>query len=142
MAEPVRTAEDSLRPTYAATRVHLAGELTPTRARADVHRIEQVTLNLLSNALKFSPTGGTVTVTLKATRQAAVLEVADRGVGIPADELPHVFDRFWRGSGAARSSGSGIGLAVVRALVEAQGGSVEVESEPHKGSRFTVRLPR
>ena len=79
--------------------------------------MHQVVTNLLGNALKFTPAGGTVTIrTGSAAAADAVLEVADTGVGIPADELPRIFDRFWRGQAAAQTSGSGIGLAIAAEL--------------------------
>ena len=104
-------------------------------------RLGQVVANLLSNALKFTPAGGLVKVELRADGPWAALRVSDSGPGIPPDELPHVFDRFFRGR-SARPSGSGIGLTVVRELVEAQGGDVEVTSTLGQGATFTVRLPR
>lgn len=96
--------------------------------------------NLLSNALRFSPEGGSVEVGLSAAGEQAALRLADSGPGIPADELPHVFDRFFRGRNAGHA-GSGIGLAVVRELVSAHGGSVSVDNLPGAGAVFTVNLP-
>lgn len=94
----------------------------------------------MSNAAKFTPPGGTVTVTLAQRDGDVELVVADTGVGIPSDELPHVFERFFRGAGT-RTGGSGIGLAVATELVAAHRGEVTVESRPGHGSRFQVRLP-
>jgi two-component system sensor histidine kinase BaeS len=96
---------------------------------------------LLANAIKFTPTGGTVTITTRTEGSIAVIEVTDTGPGIPADELPHVFDRFWRGRVATSTSGSGIGLAVVAELVRAHNGRVEVTSPPDRGAQFRVLLP-
>jgi two-component system sensor histidine kinase BaeS len=70
-----------------------------------------------------------------------VLEVADTGVGIPADELPHIFDRFWRGQAAAQTSGSGIGLAIAAELARAHGGTLTAASQPGEGTRLTLTLP-
>ena len=116
---------------------------TPVRIRHDPPRIGQVVANLVGNAVKFTPRGGTVRVTVAATPDGARIDVTDSGVGIDAAELPHIFERFYRGSRAneARGSGSGLGLAIVRSIVDIHGGSVEVESGPGVGSRFTVRLP-
>jgi signal transduction histidine kinase len=116
---------------------------TPVRIRHDPPRIGQVVANLVGNAVKFTPRGGTVRVTVAGTPDGARIDVTDSGVGIDAAELPHIFDRFYRGSRAneARGSGSGLGLAIVRSIVDIHGGSVEVESGPGAGSRFTVRLP-
>ena len=116
----------------------------PVRIRHDPQRIGQVVVNLVANAVKFTPRGGSVSVDVSATIDGARIEVIDTGTGIAAAELPHIFERFYRGSSAseARSSGSGLGLAIVRSIVEMHGGSVEVESRVGAGSRFSVSLPR
>ena len=116
----------------------------PVRIRHDPPRIGQVVANLVGNAVKFTPRGGVVRVTVAATPDGARIDVTDTGVGIDPAELPHIFERFYRGSRAneARGSGSGLGLAIVRSIVDMHGGSVEVESGAGVGSRFTVRLPR
>ena len=98
--------------------------------------------NLLTNALKFTPAGGRVTVQAGPDGPAAILQVTDTGAGIPADELPRIFDRFWRGRDAAHVSGSGIGLAVAAELTRAHGGRLEARSEPGHGAQFTLTLPR
>ncbi len=142
MAESVQHAIQALRASFSEAGVRLVSDLSYVRVRGDAHRIEQIAFNLLSNALKFTNRGGTVGVTVRSSNGAGLLEVADTGMGIPADELSHVFDRFWRGRDAGRLAGSGIGLAVVRTLVDAQGGTVRVESEPSKGSLFSISLPK
>lgn len=106
----------------------------------DPVRLRQVLENLLSNALRFTPEGATVAVRLAAVGSEAVLEVVDSGPGIPEDELPRVFDRFFRGR-RARANGSGIGLAVVSELVRAHGGGVRAGNQPGRGAVFTVTLP-
>ncbi len=110
---------------------------------ADRTRLVQVVGNLLGNALRHTPAPGTVTVRARRSDGEAVVEVADTGVGIPAEDLPHVFDRFWRAdkSRNRRTGGSGLGLAIVRNLVELHGGTVAVESTVGEGTTFTVRLP-
>ena len=115
----------------------------PIRIRHDPQRIGQVVANLVANAVKFTPRGGSVTVDVAATPDGARIEVADTGVGIDPAELPHIFERFYRGSRAneARGSGSGLGLAIVRSIVDMHGGTVEVESRVGSGSRFVVTLP-
>jgi signal transduction histidine kinase len=115
----------------------------PVRIRHDPPRIGQVVANLVGNAVKFTPRGGVVRVSVEPTADGARIDVVDTGVGIDPSELPHIFDRFYRGSRAneARGSGSGLGLAIVRSIVDIHGGSVSVESGPGSGSRFTVRLP-
>ena len=103
--------------------------------------LKQVVLNLGDNAVKYTESGGRVTVSLAADGDAAVMHIADTGIGISAHDLPHVFERFFRaGSADTRTSGTGLGLAIVKRIVEAHGGTIHVESEPGEGTRFTVRL--
>ncbi len=142
LAEVAAGAADLLGPMYAAAEVELSPQLQPVRVDGDVTRLSQVITNLLTNALKFSPPHSRVTLTTAAGDGLARLEVADRGPGIPGDELPHIFERFWRGAAGRQTSGSGIGLAVVAELVRAHGGQITVASSPDAGTRFTVLLPR
>jgi signal transduction histidine kinase len=116
----------------------------PVRIRHDPPRIGQVVTNLVGNALKFTPKGGRVTVDVAATPDGGRIDVVDTGIGIDQAELPHIFDRFYRGarSSEARGSGSGLGLAIVRSIVDMHGGTVTVESAAGAGSRFSVDLPR
>ncbi len=116
----------------------------PIRIRHDPPRIGQVVANLVANAIKFTPRGGSVVVDVAATVEGARIEVSDTGVGIDPAEMPHIFERFYRGSRAneARGSGSGLGLAIVRSIVDMHGGTVEVESRVGSGTRFVVTLPR
>jgi signal transduction histidine kinase len=116
----------------------------PIRIRHDPPRIGQVVANLVGNALKFTSRGGTVRVEVAATADGGRIDVTDDGVGIDPTELPHIFERFYRGSRAneARGSGSGLGLAIVRSIVDMHGGTVTVESGTGTGSQFTVHLPR
>ncbi|MFI5254784.1 MAG: ATP-binding protein [Candidatus Limnocylindrales bacterium] len=120
----------------------LPGE--PVRQRHDPQRIGQVLTNLIGNALKFTPAGGRVSVTLRSVPEGAELVVEDDGVGIDPAELPHVFDRFYRGSRASqqRAGGSGLGLAIVRSIIEMHGGRVTLESTLGSGTVATVFLPR
>lgn len=120
--------------------VTLHTQLDDVSADVDPNRMRQVVANLLSNALKFTPPGGSVTLSLRRDRGWAVITVVDTGPGIAAEDLPHVFDRFFRGAGV-RASGSGIGLTVVRELVEAHGGTVAVSSELGAGATLAVHLP-
>jgi signal transduction histidine kinase len=107
----------------------------------DRTRLEQVAANLIDNAVKYTPTGGRVEASIGRTDDQAILSVRDTGVGIPADELPRIWDRLFRGDSSRTERGLGLGLSLVRAIVEAHGGTVEVASEPGRGSAFTVRLP-
>ncbi len=114
------------------------------KAIVDRTRIGQVVANLVENALTHTPKGGTVTVSVSQSRSGALeLAVEDTGRGIPADVLPRVFDQFYRvdKSRSRSTGGAGIGLTIVRKLVEAHGGTVRVESRPGKGARFVVTLP-
>jgi two-component system sensor histidine kinase BaeS len=113
----------------------------PLPVRADADRIHQAVLNLLTNAARYCRPGDRVSVRTSVADGAATVEVADSGPGISPADLPHVFQRLWRGSGTAGIAGSGIGLAVVRELVNAHGGTATVASTPGAGSRFTIRLP-
>jgi two-component system sensor histidine kinase BaeS len=132
----------ALRSSFDDAGLALSTATIPVTVDGDRDRLHQLTVNLLTNALKYTPRGGTVTLSARPIEGLAKLEVSDTGPGIPADELPHVFERFWRGAGAARSSGSGIGLAIVAELAKAHGGRVTVTSTPGRGTTFTVLVPR
>ena len=115
----------------------------PAPMRGDPRRLEQVVDNLLSNALRYTDPGGRVDLSVRSERGTCVVEVHDTGIGIAADDLPHVFDRFWRSdrSRSRATGGSGIGLAVVRELVRAHNGLVELRSEVGLGTTARVTLP-
>ena len=108
---------------------------------ADRTRLEQVAANLIDNAVKYTPSGGRVDVEVHRERDAATLRVRDTGPGIPADELTRIFDRLFRGDISRAERGLGLGLSLVKAVVEAHGGTVDVVSELGRGSVFTVSLP-
>jgi len=126
---------------FAAAGVCFERRLEPAPVEADPGRVHQVVDNLLSNALKFTPPGGRVRMTLTAAGGQARLEVTDTGPGITPEEQPRVFERLWRSARAGRTPGSGIGLAVAAELARAQQGTIDVSSEPGHGSRFTLTLP-
>jgi PAS domain S-box-containing protein len=108
----------------------------------DAGRLERVLDNLLGNAIKYSPEGGTITVRLSREGELAVLAVTDQGIGIPEADLPHVFEWFRRGSNvAAIAPGAGLGLAGVRQVIEQHGGTIAAQSRPGAGSTFTLKLP-
>ena len=109
--------------------------------QADRIQIERLITNLLSNAIKYTPSGGAVRVRLSMEAGQAVLVVEDTGVGIAPDHLPHIFDRFYRVPSADPEKGLGLGLSFVTWIVKAHGGTIDVESQLNKGTRFIVRLP-
>jgi signal transduction histidine kinase len=110
-------------------------------AAVDRNRMRQVLANLLDNAVKYTARDGCVEIGASREGTDAILTVTDTGVGIPADELPHIWDRLYRGDKSRSTRGLGLGLSLVKAIVEAHGGQVEVQSTPGAGSRFTLRLP-
>jgi signal transduction histidine kinase/ActR/RegA family two-component response regulator len=142
-----QAAVDAVRPLAAAKRIQLQLSLAPSATElvsGDAGRLQQVVVNLLTNAIKFTPENGRVDVSVKRAGPNLELVVEDTGEGMSADFLPHVFDRFRQADGATtrRHTGLGLGLAIVRQLVELHGGTVRAESSgPGKGARFTVCLP-
>ena len=113
-----------------------------TTVTADRVRLEQVAANLIDNALKYSARGGDIRVSVDGDQNSARLIVRDSGAGIPADELPRIWDRLFRGDRSRAERGLGLGLSLVKAVVEAHGGQVSVASTPGQGSTFTITLPR
>ena len=142
----VREVVDELRQTDTSRIVQLEGDMSaPLFVEVDPDRITQVVSNYLSNAFKYSPPDLPITVTLQRERSQARISVRDEGVGIPADELSHVWERFYRVEGITHQSGSrvglGLGLYICRDLVERHGGQVGVRSTPGEGSTFWFTLP-
>ncbi|WP_422932124.1 sensor histidine kinase [Singulisphaera sp. PoT] len=109
--------------------------------RGDVQRLRQLVTNLIDNAIKFTPAGGSVELRIQPNGREAALTVSDTGVGIAGTHLPHIFERFYRADQARASSGSGLGLSICRWIVEAHGGDIRAESVVGAGSMFTVRIP-
>jgi two-component system sensor histidine kinase BaeS len=128
---------------FADKGIDLGSDLQHAVVDGDAKRLEQIVVNLLSNALRYSDAGGTVTVHVHPDGDRALLEVRDTGIGIAPDDVPRVFTRFWRGekSRSRATGGAGIGLSIVKELVQAHGGEVTVESSPGEGSAFRVSLP-
>jgi two-component system, OmpR family, sensor histidine kinase BaeS len=141
LAEVTAAAAGSLVGRFEAAGLAVRQQLAPAWGMADPRWLHQVITNLLTNALKFTPAGGQVTIQSRTAGTSVVLQVTDTGAGIPADELPHIFERFWRGRQAAQTSGSGIGLAVAAELARAHGGQLSVASEPGRGTEMTLTLP-
>jgi signal transduction histidine kinase len=111
------------------------------RVNADSARLLQVFSNLLGNAVKFTPAGGKISISAAREGSTCRFTVADSGSGIPADQLPHVFDRFWRGRQQASTAGAGLGLAIAKGIVEAHAGTLTVTSEAGRGTAFTFAIP-
>jgi signal transduction histidine kinase len=136
------TAADSLAGRFEAAGITVHRRLAGVDILADPRWLHQAVTNLLTNALKFTPAGGQVTIEAGPAGPDAVLHITDTGRGIPADELPRIFDRFWRGRDAAHISGSGIGLSVAAELAQAHGGRLTAASQPGQGTEMTLTLPR
>jgi heavy metal sensor kinase len=116
----------------------------PERIRpvGDNQMIQRMLSNLLDNAVKYTPAGGSVTVSVSETEMGVSISVRDTGAGISEDDLPHVFERFYRGDQSRSRAGIGLGLSLARAIARAHGGEIAVTSEPNQGSTFTVVLPK
>ena len=146
LRDPVQATVQALSEVAVARGVSLDSEVPgeAVELRFDRERIIQLLTNLVGNALKFTPRGGAVSVNVGETDEQVTIEVSDTGPGIPAEELPHVFERFYRGTntGEARASGSGLGLAIVRSIVEMHGGEIEVASVIGEGTEVRITLPR
>ncbi len=123
-----------------ALKVELAPPGAPLSLTADAGRLDEVLSNLVVNALRHTPSGGTITLSARPGQDSVCLQVTDNGSGIPAADLPFIFDRFWRGD-TKDPRGSGLGLAIARQLVQAHGGQINVESQPGQGTTFTIELP-
>ncbi len=144
LAAIARAAADRLADSFEAADITLRRELTAVEVRCDPTRMHEITTNLLTNALKFTPPGGTVllqTAPQEPTREHALLRVSDTGIGIQPDDLPRVSDRFFRSQRTAGIAGSGIGLTIVAEVVRGHRGMMDIASEPGIGTQVTVMLP-
>ena len=142
LADVVSRAVDLYRDVAEAKGVTLAAAApADIVVTADRTRLEQVAANLIDNAVKYTPAGGRVDIEIERGAGEAILRVRDTGPGIPTDEQPRIFDRLFRGDTSRAERGLGLGLSVVKAIIEAHAGTVEVQSEPGYGSTFIVRLP-
>jgi heavy metal sensor kinase len=145
LAETVRAAVERIRPLAVERGLKLVCETVPATVRGDADRLQQVVTNLLANAIHYNRPAGEIHVTIASDNAGAVLAVRDTGPGIPAEDLPHIFERFYRGDKSRTHSqgrvGSGLGLAICKAIVEAHAGAIEVICPAGGGTTVTVRLP-
>ena len=151
LADLVSDALESMAPQARQKNVHLEGHVegSPPRLPLDAPRMQRVLYNLIQNAIRHTPSDGTITLTVRGEPDKVELTVADTGEGIRESDLPHVFDRFYRGEpartrerdGHITSPGAGLGLAIARGIIEAHGGTINVASAPGHGARFQVVLP-
>ncbi|MCL2741778.1 MAG: HAMP domain-containing histidine kinase [Oscillospiraceae bacterium] len=116
-------------------------ELAPVAVCANEELMSHVWINLLGNAVKFSPDGGTVEVTLEGREGGASVRVSDHGIGMDGDVVRRAFEKFYKGDGSRATEGNGLGLSLVKRILDLEGGGIEVESEPGKGTRVTVTMP-
>ena len=138
----LESAVSQLAPKAAAKKIQISLEATAADAVFDPKWTEEAIYNLLDNAVKYTPAGGAVRVTVKAYQMFSAIHVSDTGPGIPEEEQSRVFQRFYRGAEHAEEEGVGIGLYLVRRIAEGQGGYVKVSSQVGKGSTFSLYLPR
>jgi signal transduction histidine kinase len=144
LTDVIENAVEETRPAAAAKRITLTLTAGPVpRLRADGTRLAQLVANLMSNAVKFTPEEGSVTVTVKPEGGSAVIIIADTGIGISADDKRHVFERFYRAPSVTDRAiqGTGLGLTISKAIVEAHDGSISVDSDPGRGTTVMVRIP-
>jgi signal transduction histidine kinase len=142
LSEIVERATDLYRDTAESKGLTLVADVDhDVRVNVDRTRLEQVAANLLDNALKYTPSGGRVEIAASREGDLAILRVRDSGMGIAADEQPRIWDRLFRGDRSRTERGLGLGLSLVKAVVQAHNGTVAVSSEPGQGSTFTVSLP-
>ncbi|MFV9511180.1 two-component system histidine kinase PnpS [Tepidibacillus sp. LV47] len=141
----IESTVEMIRPEAAKKELTIIQELSSLQAEVDEDRLRQVVINLLTNAINYTPPKGTITIRLyEYSDQLFAIEVEDTGIGIPKKSLPRIFERFYRVDKARsrESGGTGLGLAIVKHIVESHGGNIKVESEVQKGSKFTILLPK
>jgi two-component system sensor histidine kinase BaeS len=142
LATSAAAVADSLTEVFDRSGITLVRQLRESHAWCDQFRMRDVITNLLTNAAKFTPAGGTVVIETRPSGKTALLRVTDTGIGIPPDELAHVSERFFRGQNSAEVAGSGIGLAIVDELVRGHHGTMVITSKPGTGTQVTITLPR
>lgn len=143
IADAIEHAVDRLKAQSDRAGLNLDIDIPPTlpKIMADEARVEQVLVNLIHNAIKFTPSGGGISISAKARDNDIMVSVADTGVGIPADDLPRIFERFYKADKSRTGGGTGLGLAIAKHIVEAHGGRIWAESVEGRGSTFNFTLP-
>jgi two-component system phosphate regulon sensor histidine kinase PhoR len=143
MAEIVRRALERLHSQLKEKKLELESNLDcdSRPVMADAGQIEQVLYNLLHNAIKFTPAGGRVSISTRPDSASMLITVSDTGAGISPEDLPRVFERFFKADRSRSSGGTGLGLAIARHIVEAHGGRIWAESPAGQGTRIHFRLP-
>jgi PAS domain S-box-containing protein len=139
----VRDAVENALPVASSREITLSSSCDPDGAAfVDAHRISEAVENLISNALKFTPPRGRVDVRVVVAEEAIAIRVSDTGIGVKEEDIAHLFDRFFRTQNAETVPGAGLGLSIVKAIADAHGGTIEVESRPNAGTTFELRVPR
>ncbi len=142
LSEMVRDVTDLFSPVAEGKHINLTARATdPLLICADARKLQRILSNLMDNAIKYTPDGGSVTISSSATDEEACIVVEDTGLGIADTDLDHIFDRFYRAEKSRSEPGSGLGLSLARAFVMAHGGTIKVKSSIEKGSQFIVTLP-
>ena len=141
LSQTARSCVELVRPIADEHSIKIHCELSPLECVGDSERLAQVVTNLLTNAIQYNKPGGEIRIAAQSKGVTALLTVSDTGMGIPAEDLPHVFKRFYRGDKSRTGGNAGLGLAISKAIIEAHGGAIEVSSKEDAGTTFTVRLP-
>ncbi|MCL2166941.1 MAG: HAMP domain-containing histidine kinase [Clostridiales bacterium] len=139
--EQIRRSIITLEPQLSAKHLEVEADMQTLQIRANEEMTNHLWLNLLSNAIKFSPEGGTIKVTLAATDGNALASISDMGAGMNEEVKKHIFDKFYQGDRSRATEGSGLGLSLVKKILELENGRIEVDSEPGRGACFRVILP-
>lgn len=126
---------------WAKKRIEISSDLEPVKITGDGGMLRQIWINLLSNAVKFTPEGGKIEITLKKSGDCAVAEFSDNGIGIAEEDVPHIFEKYYRAGSVSGFDGSGLGLAICKRICSLYGGNIEVKSRKGEGTVFTVTLP-
>jgi signal transduction histidine kinase len=124
-----------------AVKLQLADGDPSVRVEADADKLKQILINLLDHAVKFSPPEASVRVRAQPAAAALRILIEDQGPGVPVEDVPHLFERFFRGRSAGAATGSGLGLAIAKNLARLHGGDITLKSAPGQGSTFTLNLP-